>query len=430
MGIKKYFIFFIIFLVGKFSIAQQNGDTIFINNNFYVKHIVEFGETIDIISKIYDVSVNKILETNETSTKLYSGQSLFIPININVESSDIKKTNKKFKIALLLPFYINLNDTLVASFEDREEASEVVLGKSKMALEFMQGINLSLDTIKKLGIGIDMIVLDTRNDSSKTVEIIKSKVLDTVDIIIGPIYSKNMDLVSKKYANDKNKIIISPLSKSTEFLKNHSNSFMINTPFKNQAKIISDFIDKKYISKNIIICYDEKEKGLAMFMERKLDKSKNNISKMNMIYTHIDSIRHQFLDTQIVILPSNNKSFVSRMLGTLGGIDSSFTVFGLSNIKNYDHLDIENLMHLDVHFPDPYYFNQLTKRDSLFLNKFEDKYLASPTRFSYVAYSIMMHYCVEESLYNFENFRIKSGKVNINSPIVHYKDFFLERAKN
>ncbi len=430
MGIKKYFIFFIIFLVGKFSIAQQNGDTIFINNNFYVKHIVEFGETIDIISKIYDVSVNKILETNETSTKLYSGQSLFIPININVESSDIKKTNKKFKIALLLPFYINLNDTLVASFEDREEASEVVLGKSKMALEFMQGINLSLDTIKKLGIGIDMIVLDTRNDSSKTVEIIKSKVLDTVDIVIGPIYSRNMDLVCKKYGNDKNKIIISPLSKSTEFLKNHSNSFMINTPFKNQTKIISDFIDKKYISKNIIICYDEKEKGLAMFMERKLDKSKNNISKMNMIYTHIDSIRHQFLDTQIVILPSNNKSFVSRMLGTLGGIDSSFTVFGLSNIKNYDHLDIENLMHLDVHFPDPYYFNQLTKRDSLFLNKFEDKYLASPTRFSYVAYSIMMHFCVEESLYNFENFRIKSGKVNINSPIVHYKDFFLERAKN
>ena len=430
MGIKKYFIFFIIFLVGKFSIAQQNGDTIFINNNFYVKHIVEFGETIDIISKIYDVSVNKILETNETSTKLYNGQSLFIPININVESSDIKKTNKKFKIALLLPFYINLNDTLVASFEDREEASEVVLGKSKMALEFMQGINLSLDTIKKLGIGIDMIVLDTRNDSFKTVEIIKSKVLDTVDIVIGPIYSRNMDLVSKKYGNDKNKIIISPLSKSTEFLKNHSNSFMINTPFKNQTKIISDFIDKKYISKNIIICYDEKEKGLAMFMERKLDKSKNNISKMNMIYTHIDSIRHQFLDTQIVILPSNNKSFVSRMLGTLGGIDSSFTVFGLSNIKNYDHLDIENLMHLDVHFPDPYYFNQLTKRDSLFLNKFEDKYLASPTRFSYVAYSIMMHYCVEESLYNFENFRIKSGKVNINSPIVHYKDFFLERAKN
>ena len=430
MGIKKYFIFFIIFLVGKFSIAQQNGDTIFINNNFYVKHIVEFGETIDIISKIYDVSVNKILETNETSTKLYSGQSLFIPININVESSDIKKTNKKFKIALLLPFYINLNDTLVASFDDREEASEVVLGKSKMALEFMQGINLSLDTIKKLGIGIDMIVLDTRNDSFKTVEIIKSKVLDTVDIVIGPIYSRNMDLVSKKYGNDKNKIIISPLSKSTEFLKNHSNSFMINTPFKNQTKIISDFIDKKYISKNIIICYDEKEKGLAMFMERKLDKSKNNISKMNMIYTHIDSIRHQFLDTQIVILPSNNKSFVSRMLGTLGGIDSSFTVFGLSNIKNYDHLDIENLMHLDVHFPDPYYFNQLTKRDSLFLNKFEEKYLASPTRFSYVAYSIMMHYCVEESLYNFENFRIKSGKVNINSPIVHYKDFFLERAKN
>ena len=165
---------------------------------------------------------------------------------------------------------------------------------------------------------INVHVLDTRNDSAKVVEIIKSKVLDTMDLIIGPIYSRNMDLVSKKYGSDKNKILVSPLSKSSEFLKNHTSTYQINTPFKNQSKILSDFIEEKFNSKDIIICYDENEKGLALFMERKLDKSKNNILKMNMIYTHIDSIRDQFLDTQIVILPSNNRAFVSRMLGTLG----------------------------------------------------------------------------------------------------------------
>ena len=149
-----------------------------------------------------------------------------------------------------------------------------------------------------------------------------------------------------------------------------------------------------------------------------------------MIYTHIDSIRDQFLDTQIVILPSNNRAFVSRMLGTLGGIDSVFTVFGLSNIKNYDHLDIENLMHLDVHFPDPYYFNQYIKKDSIFLYGFEEKFLLTPSRFSFVAYNIMMHFCVDEMRYDFEKFRMNSGKVNINAPLVRYKNYFLERAKN
>ena len=170
-----------------------------------------------------------------------------------------------------------------------------------MALEFMQGINLAFDSVNKIGMNINVHVLDTRNDSAKVVEIIKSKVLDTMDLIIGPIYSRNMDLVSKKYGSDRNKILVSPLSKSSEFLKNHTSTYQINTPFKNQSKILSDFIEEKFNSQNIIICYDEAEKGLALYMERKLDNSKNNILKMNMIYTHIDSIRDQFLDTQIVL---------------------------------------------------------------------------------------------------------------------------------
>ena len=429
MGIKKYIFYLIVFCLCSTSNAQQKSDTIFINNQFYVKHVVKYGETIDVISVKHNVSVNRILETNETSTKLYIGQSLFIPIEKKKSENNFIKSDKKFKIALLLPFYKNLNDTLVASFEDKEEAEQIVLGKSKMALEFMQGIDLALDSVNKIGMNINVHVLDTRNDSVKVVEIIKSKVLDTMDLIIGPIYSRNMDLVSKKYGSDKNKILVSPLSKSSEFLKNHTSTYQINTPFKNQSKILSDFIKEKFNSQNIIICYDEAEKGLALYMERKLDKSKNNILKMNMIYTHIDSIRDQFLDTQIVILPSNNRAFVSRMLGTLGGIDSVFTVFGLSNIKNYDHLDIENLMHLDTHFPDPYYFNPNSKRDSLFLYGFEEKFQSTPSRFSYVGYNTIMHFCIDESRYNFEKFRMNSGEVNINAPIVRYKDFFLERAK-
>ena len=428
MGIKKYFFYIIVLILCKSSFAQQNNDTIFINNQFYVKHIVKYGENIDVISKSYNVSVNKILQTNETSIKLYIGQTLFIPFENESLDSKFVKSNKKYKIALLLPFYKNLNDTLVASFEDREEANNIILGKSKMALEFMQGVELALDSIEKLGIEIHLNVIDTRNDSAKMINIKKSSVLDTMDLIIGPIYSRNMQLVSKKYGNDKNKILISPLSKSSDFLKNQNSTIQINTPFKNQSKIISDFIEEKYQSKDIIICYDEKEKGLALFMERKLNKSLNNIIKMNMIYTHIDSIRDQFLDTQIVILPSNNRAFVSRMLGTLGGIDSVFTVFGLSNIKNYDHLDIENLMQLDTHFPDPYYFNPNSKRDSLFLYGFEEKFQSTPSRFSYVGYNIIMHFCVDESRYNFEKFRMNSGKVNINAPIVRYENYFLERA--
>jgi hypothetical protein len=316
----------------------------------------------------------------------------------------------------------------VASFEEKDQANDVILGKSIMALQFMQGIHLALDSLERLGIAINLVVYDTRNDSAKVVEIVRSKMLDTVDIIIGPIYSRNMEIVSDKYGNDKNKILISPLSKSSEFLKSNPSTIQINTPFKIQSKIITKFIEEKYNAKNIIICYDEKEKGLALYIERQLSKNIDGIMKMNMIYTHIDSIRSQFLDSQIVILPSFNRAFVSKMLATLGGIDSSFVVFGLSNLKNYDHLDIENIMHLDVHFPDPYNLNKHKKRDSIFLYEYENKFLSSPSRFSLVAYNIMMHFCNKNMLYNLEKYRLNGGKINIYAPLVRYSDYFLERA--
>jgi DNA-binding transcriptional regulator/RsmH inhibitor MraZ len=256
----------------------------------------------------------------------------------------------------------------------------------------------------------------------------ESRLLDSIDIIIGPIYSKNMQLISNRYGNDKKITLISPMSKSSEFLKNNSSTIQLNTPYKNQVKIITGFIEEKYNDQNITICYQEPEKGLALYMQKNLSKSQNKISMMNMIYTHIDSIRTQFLDTQIIILPSNNRAFVSKMLGTLGGIDSSFTVFGLSNIKNYDHLDLENLMHLDVHFPDPYYFNSNDLKDKILLNSFEEKFMAIPSRFSVVAYKIMMSFCAKNQSYEFEKFRLNGGKVNINAPLVKYVDYSLEKV--
>ena len=58
---------------------------------------------------------------------------------------------------------------MVSSFEDKEDANNIILGKSKMALEFMQGIQLALDSLGKIGVSINLVVYDTRNDSSKAI---------------------------------------------------------------------------------------------------------------------------------------------------------------------------------------------------------------------------------------------------------------------
>ena len=80
MGIKRFLFFVLVFQLNTSLFSQESKDTIFLNNHYYVKHIVEYNQTIDEISEKYNVAVKRILETNETSIKLFYNQTLYIPI--------------------------------------------------------------------------------------------------------------------------------------------------------------------------------------------------------------------------------------------------------------------------------------------------------------------------------------------------------------
>ena len=431
MGIIRNLLF-LIFLCFS-NIVVSTNDTIYVDNVSYIKYQVKVGDSMNSIADSFGVSINDIVKNNETGLRLYLNQILYIPFNVNRNTKEPNRSNflkldQKYNIALLLPFYKNLNDTMVSSFDEKKEADKIIINKSKMALEFMQGINFAIDSLSKMGVELNLIVHDTRNDSLQIEKIVQSRSLDTIDIIIGPLYSKGLQIISDSYGYDNSKTIISPLSRSSDFLKNNKSTIQINTPFKTQSAIITNHIIKEHKEKNIIICYDENEKGLAAHIENSLLKKIKKVEMMSMIYTHVDSVRHQFSDTQIVILPSFSRSFVSKMLSTLGGIDSNFTVYGLSNIKTYEHLDYENLMYLNVHFPDPYFFNLSSKRDSTFLYDFEQKFVARPSRFAFTAYNIMMNFCGPVNLYKLERYKMNSGKINVYAPLVHFKDFKLIKA--
>jgi hypothetical protein len=63
MGIDKIGCF-LLFIFLSISVCSQNSnDTIFINNDYYIKHIVKINESISDIANYYNISVNKIIET-------------------------------------------------------------------------------------------------------------------------------------------------------------------------------------------------------------------------------------------------------------------------------------------------------------------------------------------------------------------------------
>ena len=255
-----------------------------------------------------------------------------------------------------------------------------------------------------------------------------SKALDNMDIIIGPLYANNFRILCKKYGNDTTKILISPLSKNTKNVRNYRAVYQLSPSFQIQTNIIKNYVLEHHKDDRVIVLNQKGYQGKSAYIKNLFSQEEKAVETFTMIYTKVDSIRKIFQENQVVIIPSENKAFVSKMLGAIGGMDSISLVFGLYDWKKYDNLDIHNLMFLDVNFPDAYSFSSANDHDASFLKLFENRYNTNQGKYTHIAYNIIMHFCSDFSLFKFQNVT-GGGKINTYAPLHHYIDYELVPVK-
>lgn len=440
MGVIKNILtlFFLFFVLG--LNAQSSNDTIFFEGDTYVKHIVNAGESIKSIAKLHKVKTSDILENNEIQKRLYYNQLLYIPISKNkekntnlsiqkqIELAQVKDTSE-IRIALLMPYYLIKNDTMFNDFEDSTEIPNIYYSRSEVALSFHIGVELALDTLRKQGKKIRLYTFDTNKDTAKIYRILSSGDLDNMDIIIGPLYANNFRVLCKKYGNDTTKVLISPLSKNTKNVKKYKAVYQLSPSFQVQMNVIKDYVLKHHKDDRVIVLNERKQKSKVAYVKNLFNQSDKKVESYLVKSTKVDSIRKYFKENQVVIIPSENKAFVSKILGSIGGIDSTSMVFGLYDWKKYDNLDVHNLMYLQVKFPDTYSFNISNPHDASFLNLFEKKYNTNQAKYTHIAYNILMHFCSDFSWFKFKNLK-KGGKINTYAPLHNYIDYELVPVSN
>ena len=167
MGIIRK-ILFVFSLLSVFVLSGQTAtDTVFFDGDVYVKHIVRAGESLKSIAKLHKVKVADIIDNNEIEKRLYYNQLLHIPIFYNqhenrsdysdlrilkqIENSSEIKDASVLNIALLMPYFSLMNDTMFNGFEDVTEIPNIYYKGSEVALSFHVGVELALDSLRKQG---------------------------------------------------------------------------------------------------------------------------------------------------------------------------------------------------------------------------------------------------------------------------------------
>jgi len=435
MGIiRKIAIVFLLVFAVNLS-AQTTYDTVYFSENQYVEHFVKGGESLKKIAKLHNVKTADIKIANELTKRLFYNQLLYIPIFLNnvdekaVAVSELVSDknvidSSVINIALLMPYYLIKNDTMFNDYEDKSGIPNIYYKKSEEALSFHIGIELAIDSLHKTGKKIVLHTFDTNKDTLEVKKLVYTNKLNNMDVIIGPMYSKFFQMLCKKYGRDTSKVLISPLSRNNKGIKKYPAVYQIAPTYKKQSEILLDYLIKNKSEDRIIILHEPKNKGLAAYIKHRFNELDKSVSSYQITNTKVDSIRGYFTEKQCVLLLSSNKAFVSKIFASIGSIDSVSTVFAFESVKGFDNLDITNLMELDVHIPNSRSIDYTNSFDKNFLTLFEKEYSTNVRKYTKVAYDLLMHFCSNSKIYEFE--KIKNGyHENNKAPIYHYSDYEL-----
>ncbi|MCC6690234.1 MAG: LysM peptidoglycan-binding domain-containing protein [Bacteroidia bacterium] len=314
-----------------------------------------------------------------------------------VLKTDTSNRLNNFNIALFLPFHLSeTNDLDVAKVVQGDATIPI---STEIAIAFYQGAQLALDSLKKTGLNAKLFVYDVNeNDSMPLPEILKKNELHKMDLIVGPLYSSNFVPFSK-YAKENQIFISSPLSQQNKILFNNPYVSKVTASQTTQAERMAEYVAEKCKGQTIVVINSGNPKDASLtklFMNKAnslLLKSGADSVKELKGFTGIEKyIRPE--KTTAVIVPSNNKSFVTDFITKLNPLreKNPIVLYGMQSWSDFDNLDIDYLNKLQVHYPSPTFIDYDNEQVKMFVRKYAAQYKTTPSEYVFHGFDVFYFY--------------------------------------
>ena len=349
-------------------------------------------------------------------------------INVSFDSLLLRKRNmvkkdKEYNIAIMLPLYLDLNDTIEVKQRDFE--ANKIYYKSEIALRFYEGALMAIDALKEKGLRAKLYTYDTANDTTAVKEILRNKELVTMDLIIGPFFPDNFAMVAT-YAKLLDIPIVCPVPCSNKILLGNENVSKVSTSSSVQVQHLSKYIRSTFDTLNLIVINENSEDGerYANIIYRTIKDAQDSINKTitaaHYLYysvLHKDTL-NMYLDdslNNVIIVPSNNHGFVSDLITKLSSIknERTITLFGLEKWTNFDNIDMDYLHDLNVHIANSQYIDYNNAAIKKFEQHFFENYDALPTKYGVLGFEITDYYLSALNMFG-RNFQQKLPEHKMN----------------
>jgi ABC-type branched-subunit amino acid transport system substrate-binding protein len=285
------------------------------------------------------------------------------------------------KIMLLLPFQL---DKIKENIPSRADVK-----RAEMPLDFYQGFKLALDNLAKEGKNFQLNVVDTRDNINETNVIAKTADAQSADIIVGPIFPKEISAFATS-AKLGYSLQISPLAASSPTSFNISNLVSLSSPIDQHANGLAEYLNKKIKNsdKLIILNTDESEGQKFLIPLTKRIKELSNGKLDIVVVSDIADLEGKMSENGINYFISAllNKFAVDGMLTKLVDLKNEFgyeiQLIGHPNwAKSSFHNT--NLKELNTIITTSYYVDPSSSKVRDFQRQYMQEFKIEPSEFAY-----------------------------------------------
>ena len=353
---RYYLLLAALFLSAGVALAQES-------ENIRGLHKVKKKETIFGISRNYGITIDELVEANpemkDPGFELKKGKILKIPFSASelkekeasqpqvVSKDDVR--NRAIRLGVMLPLH-DIN------------------GDGKRMVEYYRGVLMACDSLKKLGISVNVHAWNTPEDWD-----IRQTLLDDdakkCDMIIGPLYSRHMDALSD-FTERHDILLMIPFSINAPQLTTNRHIFQVyQTPNEITESSVNRFVEQFRNFHTVIIdCNDStSNKGLFTSGVRRQLESKNLSYSITNLRSSEEFFSKAFSRerSNVVILNTARSQELGVAFSKINGLkvtrpELNITMFGYPEWQTYTRKYLEYFYRYNTYVPSTFTYNPLS----------------------------------------------------------------------
>lgn len=349
-------------------------------------HIVKATETVYSIAKRYELTVEFLMDLNpEIKEGIKPGDKLRLRVD-SMEEVTIKESDDStgITIALLLPFYLGVKDSLLGSH------SKAV---RQTALEIFRGMRMATDSVERLGVNARIKVYSFENSTERMNEYLASGKFNDVDVFIGPLFKESLEVLAK-WALDNDAWVVCPVPITNKVLMNNPR---IIKAFPSDVSLwasMARYVARKSSLTVPVFLYkgeSENDQKRAEAFSSTLQKLTGRQATVSGNLSDLIASAKALGDSCVLVVPSSSKSNFSVVNKTTSW-DNVWLIGPVewqAVISDADEDDVA-ISNITFHYPKSVDYRRSDARLDSWSTQYSRNYYTRPTEYSYFGYDILL----------------------------------------